>query len=237
MKMDANKEAGKTWIHIFVIYGLYMHLWDSIPGRSYQGKWAGYCQLMTEPQPTLAGYGEVLVLQQDGCGLCSRWILSWRSMVYTTRCCVEELLQNQPTAKSPCWVLVLQQDGCGLCSRWILSWRSMVHTTRCCVEELLQNQPTAKITLFSQQTTATICSTGDQQLVPAIERPGLGNMPDPVRLLNLLGENPEFYFNLEFIVNLEFRLGVSSLEVTIQEINCCHNSWDPGSEDPGYQSI
>ena len=40
-----------------------MHLWDSIPGRSYQGKWAGYCQLMTEPQPTLAGYGEVLVLQ------------------------------------------------------------------------------------------------------------------------------------------------------------------------------
>ena len=54
---------------------------------------------MTEPGPTLAGYGEVLVLQQDGCGLCSRGILSLRSMVYTTRCWADELLQNQPTAK------------------------------------------------------------------------------------------------------------------------------------------
>ena len=70
---------------------------------------------MTERRPTLAGYDEVLVLQQDGCGLCSRWILCWRSMVYTT-----------------CWV-----------------------------EELSQNQPTAKITQFNQQTTATICSTGE----------------------------------------------------------------------------
>ena len=71
---------------------------DFIPGRSYQGEQALYHQLMTEPRPTLAGYGEVLVLQQNGCGLCSKWILSWRSMVYTTRCWTEELL-NQPTAK------------------------------------------------------------------------------------------------------------------------------------------
>ena len=33
---------------------------------------ARHRQLMTEPQPTLAGYGEVLVLQQDGCSLSSR---------------------------------------------------------------------------------------------------------------------------------------------------------------------
>ena len=37
----------------------------------------------------------------------------------------------------------------------------MVFTTRCWADELLQNQPTAKINQFSQQTTATICSTGE----------------------------------------------------------------------------
>ena len=62
---------------------------DSIPGRSYQDK-----QAQTEPRLTLAGYGEILVLQQDECGLCSRQILSLRSMVYTIRCWVDELLQN-----------------------------------------------------------------------------------------------------------------------------------------------
>ena len=69
-------------------------MWDSIPGRSYQDK-----QAQAEPRLTLAGYGEILVLQQDECGLCSRRILSLRSMVYTIRCWVDELLQNQPTAK------------------------------------------------------------------------------------------------------------------------------------------
>ena len=87
-----------------------------ITGRSYQSEQAQDRQLMTEPRPTLVVYDEVLVLQQDWCGLCSRWILSWRSLVYSTRC----------------WV-----------------------------EELLQNQPMVKITQFSQQTTATICSTGE----------------------------------------------------------------------------
>ena len=47
-------------------------VWDFIPGRSYQGKQARYRQLMTEPRSTLARYGEVLVLEQDECGLCSR---------------------------------------------------------------------------------------------------------------------------------------------------------------------
>ena len=74
-------------------------VWDFMPGRSYQGEQARYHQLMTEPWPALAGYGEVLVLQQDVCGLCSRWFLSWKSMVCTTRFWAEELLQNQPTAK------------------------------------------------------------------------------------------------------------------------------------------
>ena len=69
--------------------------WDFTPDRSYQGEQTRYRQLMTEPGPTLAGYGEVLVLQQDGCGLCSRWILSLRSMVYTTRCRADKLLTSQ----------------------------------------------------------------------------------------------------------------------------------------------
>ena len=47
-------------------------MWDSIPGRYYQDEQAQYRQLITKPQSTLAGYGEVLVLQQDGCSLCSR---------------------------------------------------------------------------------------------------------------------------------------------------------------------
>ena len=47
-------------------------VWDFIPGRSYQGGQARYHQLMIEPRPTLAGYGEALVLQQGGCGLCNR---------------------------------------------------------------------------------------------------------------------------------------------------------------------
>ena len=82
--------AGSYWGYV---------VWDFIPGRFYQGEQARYRQPMTEPWPTLAGYGEVLVLQQDECGLCSRWILSRRSMVYTTRCWEDELLKNQPTAK------------------------------------------------------------------------------------------------------------------------------------------
>ena len=86
-----------------VTKGLYRGyvVWDFISGRSYQGEQTWYRQSMTKPWPTLARYGEVLVLQQDGCGLCSRWILSWRSIVYTTRCSAEEnqqIIQNQPTA-------------------------------------------------------------------------------------------------------------------------------------------
>ena len=76
---------------------------------------------MTEPLPTLAGYGEVLVLQQDGYDLCSRWILFWRSMVYTTRCWVEELLQNQPTAKIPQFS---QGTTATICSTGEYSWYS-----------------------------------------------------------------------------------------------------------------
>ena len=37
-------------------------VWDIIPGRSYKGEQIRYRQLMTEPRPTLAGYGEVLVV-------------------------------------------------------------------------------------------------------------------------------------------------------------------------------
>ena len=70
-------------------------VWDFNPGRSYQGEQARYRQLMTETRPTLAGYGEVFVLQQVGCGLCSRWILSLRSMVYTTRYWADELRTSQ----------------------------------------------------------------------------------------------------------------------------------------------
>ena len=57
-----------------VTTGLYRGyvVWDFIPGRSYEGEQARYRQLMTELRPTLAEYGEVLVLQQDGCGLHSR---------------------------------------------------------------------------------------------------------------------------------------------------------------------
>ena len=58
--------TGLYWGYIF---------WDFIPGSSYQGKQAQYRQLITEPRPILTGYGEVLVLQQDGCSSCSRWIL------------------------------------------------------------------------------------------------------------------------------------------------------------------
>ena len=39
-----------------------------IPGRSNHGEQARHRQLMTEPQPTLAGNGEILNWWQDGCG-------------------------------------------------------------------------------------------------------------------------------------------------------------------------
>ena len=87
--------------------------------RSCQGEQAQDRQQMTEPRPTLVVYGEVLVLQQDWCGLCSRWILSWISLVYSTRCWVEELLQNQSMAKI---TQLSQRTTATICSTGKHSW-------------------------------------------------------------------------------------------------------------------
>ena len=57
-----------------VTTGLYQGyvFWDFIPSRLHQDEQTQYRQLVAEPRPNFAGYGEVLVLQQNECGLCSR---------------------------------------------------------------------------------------------------------------------------------------------------------------------
>ena len=95
---------------------------------SYQGKQARYHQLMTEPWPTLAGYGEVLVLQQDLCGLCSRRILSLRSMAYTTRFGRTSFYRTSQLPRSTSLVSKLLQPSVALLSTVGTSYRKTIMT-------------------------------------------------------------------------------------------------------------